>query len=143
MWAFAPSLPRAQRVRAQDAAVPSAEPVPTGEAATPETPAAPVRDEKSIDVLKLTLDGGIFMIPLFGLSLLAATIAVERFIGLRRSKVLPNALVEELGPWADRRAVSIRVRLTRSASSILPPRRGSCGRCCSRSADRCRKSSIR
>lgn len=97
MWAFAPSLPRSQRAGAQDAAGPSAEPVPTGEPSAPETPTAPVRDEKAIDVLKLTLNGGIFMIPLFGLSLLTVTIAVERFIGLRRSKVLPNALVEELG----------------------------------------------
>jgi biopolymer transport protein ExbB len=50
-----------------------------------------------MNVLQLTIDGGIFMIPLFGLSILAVTMAVERFIGLRRLKVLPDPLVAELG----------------------------------------------
>jgi biopolymer transport protein ExbB len=83
-----------------DVAGPSSEPAPTGDdtrAAAP-VPAAPA--SKSINLLDLTIKGGIFMIPIFGLSLLAGTIVVERLLGLRRSRVLPDELVTSLGQLA-------------------------------------------
>jgi len=89
----------ARQASAQTEAGPSSgNEVPTGgnEAAPTPAPALPNPD-KSLNVLKLAIDGGIFMIPLFGLSILAATVVVERFIGLRQLKVLPDALVTELG----------------------------------------------
>src|SRR5687767_1071258 len=90
-----------QRLAAQqgaDVAGPSSEPAPSGEEAAP-TPTAPSTN-KSINLLDLTIKGGIFMIPIFALSLLAGTIAIERFLGLRRSRVLPDELVTALGQLA-------------------------------------------
>ena len=77
-----------------DAAGPSAAPAPSG-GTTPAVAPTPAND--SIDIFKLTIDGGIFMIPIFGLSLVAVTMIIERFIGLRQQKVLPDELVEALG----------------------------------------------
>lgn len=51
---------------------------------------------KNINVLELAIQGGIFMIPIAALSLLAATMMVERLIGLRRQRVLPDALLDGL-----------------------------------------------
>jgi biopolymer transport protein ExbB len=78
---------------------PSSEPAPTGspQAAAP-TPAAPV--DKSINLFQLTLAGGIFMIPIFAMSALAVTMTIERFIGLRRQRLLPDGLVAGLGQLA-------------------------------------------
>ncbi len=77
---------------------PSADPVPTGSEATEEAvpAAAPARDD-SINVLQLALDGGIFMIPIAAMSLLGVTMAIERFIGLRKERILPDGLVTDLG----------------------------------------------
>lgn len=47
--------------------------------------------------------GGIFMIPIAAMSLLAASITIERALALRRSRVLPQGLVAGLGEmsgWA-------------------------------------------
>jgi biopolymer transport protein ExbB len=75
---------------------PSAAPAPTADPnagdAGPTT-----RADKSINVFQLALEGGIFMIPIFGMSLLAVTMVIERFIGLRAQKVLPAELVTGLG----------------------------------------------
>ncbi len=88
-----------RRAAAQDEAGPSSgNEVPTGGTETAPAPAAPLPDpDKSINVLQLAIDGGIFMIPLFGLSILSATVVVERFLGLRQLKILPDALVTDLG----------------------------------------------
>ena len=71
-------------------AVPSAS---TGE----ETPAAAKKPSKSIDIFALAIAGGIFMIPILGMSILAATMTIERFLGLRKQRVLPEGLVTGLG----------------------------------------------
>ncbi|MCI0360727.1 MAG: MotA/TolQ/ExbB proton channel family protein [Planctomycetaceae bacterium] len=78
-----------------DVAGPSSEPAPTGESAA----AAPVPSPigKSINIWSLAMAGGLFMIPIFGFSLLAGTFVIERFIGLRQSRVLPEPLVAGLG----------------------------------------------
>lgn len=52
---------------------------------------------ESINFLDLLVQGGFFMIPILVMSLMVVTIAIERFIGLRRSKVLPDGLVAGLG----------------------------------------------
>jgi biopolymer transport protein ExbB len=82
-----------------EVAGPSSEPVPQGSApAAAAPPARPV--DKSINLWQLTIAGGIFMIPIFGFSLLAGTFAIERVIALRRSRVLPEPLVAGLGQLA-------------------------------------------
>ncbi len=53
-----------------------------------------------IDFLSLLIKGGIFMIPIGLISLMAVTMAFERLINLRKSRVLPNGLVAALGKLA-------------------------------------------
>src|SRR5690348_12261578 len=43
----------------------------------------------SIRIWDLAVAGGIFMIPIAGMSLLAVTMAIERLFALRRGRVLP------------------------------------------------------
>jgi biopolymer transport protein ExbB len=100
IFALLLSSPLARTAPAQqaDEAGPSAAPPPTGEDAIAEPAAAPRPPaDRSINVLDLAMQGGIFMIPIVGLSLLAVTMIIERFLGLRKQKVLPDDLVASLG----------------------------------------------
>lgn len=54
-----------------------------------------------IDLLSLILRGGGFMIPIGLMSLLVVTLAVERMLNLRRTRLIPVALVSELQKLAD------------------------------------------
>ena len=74
---------------------PSANPAPVP-SSTAEEPVAK-KPDKSIDIFALAIAGGIFMIPILGMSILAATMTIERFIGLRKERVLPEGLVTGLG----------------------------------------------
>ncbi len=61
------------------------------------TSAAPRPEIESINIFTLLVQGGAFMIPILLMSLLVVTFTIERFIGLRRDRVLPEALVAGLG----------------------------------------------
>lgn len=61
------------------------------------TSAAPRPEIESINIFTLLVQGGAFMIPILLMSLLVVTFTIERFIGLRRDRVLPEALVTGLG----------------------------------------------
>lgn len=74
-----------------DLAGPGASGAPTSAAAS--TPVS--NEEKSL--YQLYWDGGIFMHPILFLSLLMLACALERFIGLRTSRVVPPDLVQGLG----------------------------------------------
>jgi biopolymer transport protein ExbB len=76
---------------------PSASPAPAPSTSTTAEPAAAKKKDNSIDILALAFAGGIFMIPILGMSILAATMTIERFIGLRKERVLPEGLVTGLG----------------------------------------------
>jgi biopolymer transport protein ExbB len=52
---------------------------------------------KGINIFTLLWQGGPFMIPILIMSIVVVTFVVERFLGLRRSRVLPGELVDELG----------------------------------------------
>lgn len=52
---------------------------------------------ESINILDLLVQGGFFMIPILLMSLLVVTFTIERMLGLRRSRVLPDELVAGLG----------------------------------------------
>jgi biopolymer transport protein ExbB len=52
---------------------------------------------KEINVFELAGQGGIFMYPIYLLSLVSVGVAIERGIGLRRDRVLPQRLVGALG----------------------------------------------
>jgi len=66
-----------------------------------EAPAEAVPNEgllkpSGIDLLSLITRGGAFMIPIGLMSFLVVTLAVERLLSLRRKRVIPRALTEEL-----------------------------------------------
>jgi biopolymer transport protein ExbB len=68
--------------------VEAAEPVPEG----------PAQEKiEGIPVLQLIVRGGWFMLPIILMSLLVVTFVIERFMALRRIRVLPDELIEELG----------------------------------------------
>lgn len=74
-----------------------AEAVSTGEA----TPSAPdstldTGAVPQLDLLQLLISGGFFMIPLVALSVVVATITIERALVVRRTHVLPPIFVREL-----------------------------------------------
>lgn len=52
--------------------------------------------ESGINVITLLMRGGWFMIPLLALSVLVVTIGVERFLALRRTRMIPRTLVDQL-----------------------------------------------
>src|SRR5688572_21654498 len=79
------SLPARQSAQAQappagEVAGPSGEAAPTGD---PNATPAPTRPkDTSINLWELTIAGGFFMIPIFAMSILSVTMAIERFLGL-------------------------------------------------------------
>ncbi|MCR9119073.1 MAG: MotA/TolQ/ExbB proton channel family protein [bacterium] len=83
---------------------PSADPAPAPVDAATAQKAAAAGEEKQlteqtepIQLFKLIFeDGGYFMIPIFLLSLVVVTFAIERGIALRREKVMPQRLVDGL-----------------------------------------------
>ena len=52
---------------------------------------------EGINFVSLLFKGGFFMIPIVLMSFLVVTFVIERFIGLRRTRVIPDELVEALG----------------------------------------------
>ncbi|MFW6170006.1 MAG: MotA/TolQ/ExbB proton channel family protein [Planctomycetota bacterium] len=59
-------------------------------------------EDQGINFFALLVRGGWFMIPISLLSLLVATIVIERALSLRRGRVLPGALVNQLGEMGGR-----------------------------------------
>jgi biopolymer transport protein ExbB len=68
--------------------------------ARPAQSAAPAKN-KSINILALAVAGGIFMIPIAAMSILALTMAIERSLALRTQKVLPAGFVAALGELSE------------------------------------------
>ncbi len=109
-----------------EVAGPSAEPAPAGDPSAPAALAPATPTNKSINLLDLTIKGGIFMIPIFALSLLAGTISIERLLALRRSRLLPDGLVTALGDLAGpqgsfdpRRAYKLCQEYPSSAANVI------------------------
>lgn len=94
------SLPARPAARAQEPtpAGPSGGPAPAVAAPAPAPVTAP-RD-KSINIFSLFIAGGMFMIPITAMSILAVTMTIERALGLRKQRVLPDELVAGLGQLA-------------------------------------------
>src|SRR5262245_33036094 len=61
----------------------------------------PAPKDKTINIFELAIAGGIFMIPIAGMSILAVTMAFERLLALRTQRVLPSGLVAGLGELAE------------------------------------------
>jgi biopolymer transport protein ExbB len=76
----------------------------SGDATAPETEAEPApaatpasAPGQEINILSLLFSGGFFMIPLAILSVVVVTFSIERGLGLRQSRVMPQELVNALG----------------------------------------------
>ena len=75
---------------------------PTAENTNSGTPSQPAEAKqtpkpKSISFFSLILRGGWFMVPLGILSMVVVMLTIERFISLRREKIMPAELVTHLG----------------------------------------------
>ncbi len=97
----------------------SSNPNPTNEAQT--DPAA-----QGISFLSLLTRGGWFMVPLLALSILVVTIGVERFLTLRREKLFPPQLINQVsalssseGGLDPRRAYQLCQQFPSAASVVL------------------------
>jgi biopolymer transport protein ExbB len=88
------SRPDADPVALAEAALASEEPEP--EAATS---AGPVGSGQ-INLLELLVKGGYLMIPIGVMSLIVVTFGLERWLGLRRRRVLPPRLIRDIGRLA-------------------------------------------
>jgi len=58
-------------------------------------------EAEGINIFSLVTKGGAFTIPIFLMSLLTVTFVVERFMALRRDRVIPAGLIVELGELAE------------------------------------------
>ena len=50
-----------------------------------------------LNLLWLLFQGGWMMLPVYLMSILVVSVGIERFLGLRTEKVIPNRLIEQLG----------------------------------------------
>ncbi|HUY89256.1 MAG TPA: MotA/TolQ/ExbB proton channel family protein [Pirellulales bacterium] len=73
---------------------------PSEKPAEPAPPPAPKLP--SLNLLELAMSGGVLMIPIALMSFIVVLFAFERWLGLRRSKIIPPALVTALGQLAAR-----------------------------------------
>lgn len=88
---------------ATDPAGPSALPTePLAEGADADADAGPPPPEKppGLNLFSLLMAGGWLMTPIYIMSILVVAFAIERALGLRRSKVMPAELVDGLGQLA-------------------------------------------
>ncbi len=74
---------------------PSGEAAPTGTATAADQPTKAA--DNGLNLIDLANQGGIFMWPLYGLSILAVMMGVERAISIRRSRIIPQEFVDGLG----------------------------------------------
>ena len=88
--------------------------------------AADDQGRRGINFLSLLTQGGWFMIPLLLLSIMVITIGIERFLTLRREKVFPAELIDQLsllsqsqGGLDPRRAYQVCQQYPSSAAYIL------------------------
>src|SRR6478609_6585514 len=94
LFAVQPMLGKLRAQVTDPGAGPSGEAAP---AATPNDSTQPVAAPQSgLNLIDLANQGGIFMWPLYALSLLAVTMCVERGIAIRRSRIIPHEFVEAL-----------------------------------------------
>jgi len=82
---------------------------------------------ESLDLFELIFQrGGVLMIPIFIMSVIVVTFAIERGLALRRAKVIPQEMVDELGRLASapggfdpRKAYRICQRYPSAVSNVI------------------------
>ncbi len=93
------------KASAQDAGPSGAVPVESSAPTSPttgESTADAPKVEKQLNMFSLLISGGYFMIPIGLLSMVVVTFGVERTLGLRRNKVIPEPLVAGLSDLGNR-----------------------------------------
>ncbi len=92
----------AQETPPAEEAGPSAEPAPAAPVSDDE-PAAPraAAQPSGLTYYTLIVRGGLLMIPIYLFGVIATAFTIERALGLRRSKTIPNELVDALGQLAN------------------------------------------
>lgn len=65
-------------------------------------PVAPVTEPPQMNILDLAYQGGVLMIPITLMSVLTVIFGLERWLGLRRRKVLPGSLITALGNMSEK-----------------------------------------
>jgi biopolymer transport protein ExbB len=100
---------------------------PSGTASEPATTAVrPARAVEDINLLTLLVRGGPLMIPIGFMSLVVVTFTIERFLSLRRNRVLPVGLIDALGslgnaqrPFDPREAYRTCQQFPSAAASVI------------------------
>ena len=99
---------------------------PTLQDSDPTDEPAPAQTKRGINFLSLLTQGGWFMVPLLLLSIVVVTIGIERYLALRREKIFPPELIEQLsmlsqspGGLDPRRAYQACQRHPSSASYVI------------------------
>ena len=95
----AADAPDVDPMKLADEALAAEEPPPEDDAEA----ALDVEPTEKVRLLELLVKGGALMLPIAAMSLLVVTFGMERFLALRRRKVLPPELIEELGILAGRK----------------------------------------
>ena len=118
----------AEATSEESVAGPSSEPVAENDPADAESeetdPSADAVED--INLLSLFWQGSWFMIPIVLMSLVTVTFVVERFLGLRRIRVIPEELVQEIGqigedgePFDPRQAYRICQRFPSATANVI------------------------
>ena len=91
-----------------------------------ETEAPPAKPDNSLSILRLFMEGGIFMWPITLLSVIGLVAAIERGLALRKERVLPEGLVTGLGAlgtsaggFDPRRAFKLCQQFPSSAATVV------------------------
>lgn len=77
------------------------QPVPSAPTTPPSGPTTQLREEEGLNLFSLLVKGGWLMIPIGLMSLVVVVVAIERALALRGARVIPTALVDQLGQLGD------------------------------------------
>ena len=116
-------------LRAQEAPVNMAvgdDEIDSGSLAASAAPSAEQQPVTEFNLLRLLLQSGVLMIPIYATSILVVTLVIERALSLRERKILPRELVGELGRLAahhngfdPRKAYRLCQHFPSSASTVI------------------------
>ena len=99
--AFAYRSLSAQETPPAEEAGPSAEAPPATTADDEPAPTPASSQPSGLTYYTLIVRGGLLMIPIYVFGVIATAFTIERALGLRRSKTIPNELVDALGQLAN------------------------------------------
>jgi biopolymer transport protein ExbB len=92
--------PAADAVTGPATPVPN-EMAPADSSSTPAGQVTQLREEEGLNLFVLLVKGGWLMIPIGLMSLVVVIVAIERTLALRSARVLPGALIDQLGQLGD------------------------------------------